>query len=440
MYRTGLEELRAWRKKKDRLPLILRGARQVGKSWLVEEFGRLDFKNIVKVNFEKTPSVSTVFNEDISPKRIIRFLEISTNEKISPTDTLIFLDEIQECPRALTSLKYFAEEAPEYAVIAAGSLLGIAEHEGVSFPVGKVNFMNLFPLSFEEFLIAMGDENLASLLNLSEITMMNAFHNRFEERLREYMVVGGMPAVVKAWKENHFTDEIRRKQEEIVESYLADLSKHAPAIVAVRSRQIIMSIPSQLAKENKKFIYSQVRDGARAKDYESSFPWLSSCRIINTVYRVTTPAIPLKAYEEHSVFKLFMHDVGLLSALANIDPKIVLEGNSVYDLFKGALTEQYVLQELIASGWKNVNYYSNDRSTAEIDFILEAGDSIIPLEVKSGINLRSKSLKTYRDKFSPELSLRASLMPYKEQDGLINIPLYATSLIMEICKKHGENN
>ena len=433
MNRDGLEKLREWRKSKNRLPLILKGARQVGKTWLVEEFGRLDFSNTVKINFEKNPSIAKAFDGDIDPKRILHLIEIFTDQKILPENTLIFLDEIQECPRALTSLKYFAEEAPEYVVVAAGSLLGIAGHQGLSFPVGKVNFMNLYPMSFSEYLTAAGDGKLAKLLSIGDFSSIDVFRVQYEERLREYMVVGGMPDAVKLWIETGSSVSVRRRQEEIIESYISDFSKHAPASIAVKCRQIIISIASQLAKENKKFIFSHVREGARAKEYEECFAWLSSCGIINMVKRVTVPNIPINAYEEQNVFKLFFHDVGLLSALSGLDFKVVLDGNEVYDLFKGALTEQYVLQQLLASGWKEVHYYSNDRSTAEIDFLLDFPSAIIPLEVKSGVNTKAKSLRTYNEKYKPNISLRTSLLPYKEQDWLINIPLYAVSSIRELC-------
>ena len=434
MYREAIEILRKWRVEKNRQPLIIRGARQVGKTWLVEEFGKKDFKDFVKINFEKTPSMIQIFEGDLDPKRIIRLIEISSGKKITANDTLLFFDEIQDAPRALTALKYFAEEAPEYPLIAAGSLLGIAEHEGISFPVGKVNFMNLYPMSFKEFLLASGEEGLAELLS-DDFSLIDSFYERYTEKLREYMLVGGMPAVVKNWVENHKTDLMRKIQEDIIESYLSDLSKHAPAETAVRCRQIIMSVPSQLAKENKKFMYSTMRSGLKSKEYEASFAWLESCRIINVIHRVTTPNIPLSAYEEKHIFKLFIHDTGLLSALSRIDPQIMIAGDSVFDMFKGSLTEQYVLQELIASSWAGITYYSNERSTAEIDFLIEYGKNIVPLEVKSGINTKAKSLRAYHDKYQPHLSLRASLLPYKKQDWLINIPLYGVSKIREICEK-----
>ena len=434
MYREKLEELRAWRERKDRLPLIIRGARQVGKTWLVNEFGRLDFNDIAVFNFEKQESLKNIFEGDLEPSRLIRMLEISAGRKILPGNTLIFFDEIQEAPRALTSLKYFAEEAPEYAVIAAGSLLGIAEHQGVSFPVGKVSFMDLLPMSFNEFLIACGDSQLAALINEGDFQMIGAFAQRYEDRLREYMLVGGMPDAVRIWTESGDFNALRKRQEEIIESYLSDLSKHAPADIAVKGRQIILAIPSQLARENKKFIFSRVREGGRAREYENCLGWLKSCRIINAVKRVTSPSVPLKSYEEDSVFKLFLHDTGLLSALTRIDPAVIISGSEVYDMFKGALTEQYVLQELIASGWKSISYYSNDRSSAEIDFLLESGSDIVPLEVKSGINLRAKSLKAYHEKYSPRLSLRTSLAPFIDQGWLVNVPLYAVSALRKVCR------
>ena len=433
MYRTAITELQAWKNAPARLPLIVRGARQVGKTWLIEEFGKTSFNSYVKINFERNSAAKQIFDGDIDPKRIIRLLEIISQKKISPHDTLVFLDEIQEAPRALTALKYFAEDAPEFPVIAAGSLLGIAEHEGISFPVGKVSFMNLYPMSFKEFLLAAGEKGLAELLS-EDFSMVNTFHDSYIEHLREYMLTGGMPAAVSSWTGSHNSEAMRKVQNDIIESYLSDLSKHAPGETAVRCRRIIMSLPSQLAKENKKFTYSIMKEGAKSKDYETGFAWLESCRIINRVHRVTVPAIPMSAYEDQSVFKLFMHDTGLLCALSRIDPRIMLEGNSVMDMFKGSLTEQYVLQELISSGWTGIAYYSNERSTAEIDFLIESGGDIIPLEVKSGINTKAKRLKTYREKYKPRVSFRASLLPYKEQDGLINVPLYAASRLKDLIQ------
>ena len=432
MYREAIEKLRDWKAKDSRLPLVIRGARQVGKTWLVEEFGKSDFRNIVKVDFEKNPSMADAFTGDLDPRRIIRFLEVFSGETITPGDTLIFFDEIQEAPRALTSLKYFAEDTPMYHVIAAGSLLGIVEHEGVSFPVGKVSFIDLYPLSFREFLMALGEKGLVDLLS-DDFAFMNHLHDRYAEKLREYMVVGGMPAVVEDWVRNHVTESMRTVQKDIIESYLADLSKHAPSDIPVRARQILMSIPAQLAKDNRKFMYSILKKGARARDYEESLLWLKSCRIMNAVERVLMPSIPLSAYNDESVFKLFMHDVGLLTALSGIDPKVIIEGNSVFDLLKGALTEQYVLQELLAAGWEAPSYYSNDKSTAEIDFLLEYNTWIIPLEVKAGVNTKAKSLASYREKYAPMLSLRSSLLPYKDQGWLVNIPLYAVSEIKRVC-------
>ena len=431
MLREAIKKLHEWKLKKDRRPLIIRGARQVGKTWLVEEFGRSEFRNVVKLNFEKTPSLISIFDGDISPKRIIHMLEIASGENIIPEDTLLFFDEIQEAPRALTTLKYFAEEAPEYPIIAAGSLLGIAEHKGLSFPVGKISFMTLYPMTFKEFLLACGEKGLADLLS-ENTKMFSIFHDRYAEKLREYMLVGGMPSVVKEWVESHSTEKMRKVQEDLIEAYIADLSKHAPPEIAIRCRQIIMSLPSQFAKENSKFMYSIVKPGGKSKDFESSFAWLESCGIINIVHRITAPCVPLQAYEEQKVFKAYMHDTGLLSALSHIDPRIMIDGNSVFSMFRGALTEQYVLQELIAAGRKSIAYYSNERSTAEVDFILEEGQNIIPLEVKSGVNTKSKSLLAYKEKFSPCLSIRASLLPFIDQGWLINIPLYAVSKIGNI--------
>ena len=428
MYRSGIGPLKAWKEKEGHLPLVIHGARQVGKSWLVDEFGRTCFKNVVKLDFDKNKNNAKLFGDDISPERLLKRISAATGQRIVPGGTLLFFDEIQEAPRAMTSLKYFAEDAPEYHVIAAGSLLGITEHRGHSFPVGKVEFFDLYPMTFKEFLIADGQEGLAGLLD-DDIRELEPFHDTYVEKLKEYMLVGGMPAAVDAWVRSHDIEAVRQIHVDIMRTYVADLSKHAPSGIARQGAAVLDSVPDQLAKENRKFMYSTVEKGARAKDYQEAFAWLNACKIINRIYRVTCPGLPMKAYMDRSVFKLFLHDIGLLSSQAGINPGAWLGGDPDIDIFKGAMAEQYVLQELIASGWNTIAYYSNDRSTAEVDFLLDSREGIIPLEVKSGKNTKAKSLSAYNKKFSPKQCLRASLLPYKEQDWLVNIPLYAVSRI-----------
>ena len=425
MYRTLMEKLKEWRTQPDRSPLILRGARQVGKTYLVKEFGKNYFENIVEVNFEKNPSAIRYFDGDLDPGRIIRTLSIAFKAEIKEEKTLIFFDEVHDCPRALTSLKYFKEDAPRYAIIAAGSLLGIQEHKGLSFPVGKVSFLELLPFSFCEFLMGIGEEGLADELENGSFDDIALFGERYLELLKEYLLVGGMPQCILKWKETASFEKVRIIQDDIVESYLSDLSKHIPPHVVVRCREIVSSIASQLGKDNKKFIFSHVREGGRAKDYEEAFAWLESCRIINKVKRVTIPRLPLTAYEEQSVFKVYMHDVGLLSSLLKTDTSVFIEGNSLFDAFRGTLMEQFVLTELRSQHYEAVAYYANDKNTAEIDFLVEDRGEIIPLEVKSGINTKAKSLRSYNEKFRPLVALRTSPLPYMEHDWVINIPLYA---------------
>ena len=425
MYRTLMEKLKEWRTQPDRSPLILRGARQVGKTYLVKEFGKNYFENIVEVNFEKNPSAIRYFDGDLDPGRIIRTLSIAFKAEIKEEKTLIFFDEVHDCPRALTSLKYFKEDSPQYAIIAAGSLLGIQEHKGLSFPVGKVSFLELLPFSFCEFLMGIGEEGLADELENGSFDDIALFGERYLELLKEYLLVGGMPQCILKWKETSSFEKVRIIQDDIVESYLSDLSKHIPPHVVVRCREIVSSIASQLGKDNKKFIFSHVREGGRAKDYEEAFAWLESCRIINKVKRVTIPRLPLTAYEEQSVFKVYMHDVGLLSSLLKTDTSVFIEGNSLFDAFRRTLMEQFVLTELRSQHYEAVAYYANDKNTAEIDFLVEDMGEIIPLEVKSGINTKAKSLRSYNEKFRPLVALRTSPLPYIEHDWVINIPLYA---------------
>lgn len=432
MYRTLMEELKVWRTSPDRNPLILRGARQVGKTYLVREFGKECFENIIEINFEKNPSAIRYFDGDLDPARIIRTLSIAFKTEIQKEKTLIFFDEVQDSPRALTSLKYFKEDEPEYAVIAAGSLLGIQEHKGLSFPVGKVSFLELLPFSFREFLMGIGEEGLSDELKNGSFDDIAIFGERYLELLKEYLLVGGMPGCILKWKETSSFEKVRKIQDDIVESYLSDLSKHIPSHVAVRCREIVSSIASQLGRENKKFIFSHVRDGGRAKDYEEAFAWLESCRIINKVKRVTKPGLPLTAYENQTVFKVYMHDVGLLSSLLRTDPSVFIEGNELFDAFKGTLMEQFVLSELRGQNYEAAAYYSNDKNTAEVDFLVEDRGQIIPLEVKSGINTKAKSLRAYYEKFEPLVALRTSPLSYIEHDWVINIPLYALNRMREV--------
>lgn len=429
MYRSAIEKLFKWKNSGRRKPLIIEGARQVGKTWLMKEFGKLAYEDCLYVNFDSNPIVSGLFSADLDAERLISGLELYAGRRIEAEKTLIVFDEIQEVPRALTALKYFYENAPRYHIICAGSLLGIALHGGTSFPVGKVDFLKLYPLSFMEFLSATGEERFAGLVEKQDYGMIGVFAQNYIEALKRYYFVGGMPEAVLAYKERKDFGEVREIQRRILAAYEQDFSKHAPIETVPRIRTVWNSIPSQLAKENRKFVYGLLREGARAKDYETAIMWLCDCGLVHRIGRVSSPGIPLCAYEDIKAFKLFMVDVGLLGCMAGLSQKTLLEGNALFSEFKGALAEQYVCQQLKAQGEFGVYYYTNDRNSCEIDFVVDAGDGIIPVEVKAEVNLKAKSLKAYRDRFSPPLSVRTSMAPYKREEWLVNLPLYAISTI-----------
>lgn len=370
MKREAISKLFEWKNSKDRKPLIMLGARQVGKTWLMQEFAREAYKNSVYVNFEVNDILRELFVKDFDIQRIIGAIQWSTGITVDE-NTLIILDEIQEAPRGITALKYFAEDAPQYNVIAAGSLLGIAMHRNDSFPVGKVEFMYLHPLSFFEFLDAVGEGRMAELLRSKDWEMITAFRSKFEERLRQYYFVGGMPAVVSAFVEDGNAEKVRTVQKNILDAYERDFSKHAPAIEVPRIRMVWNSIPAQLAKENRKFIYGAVKEGARAKDFELSIEWLKDAGLIHKVNRCKKALLPLKAYEDFSAFKIFMSDIGLMAAMSEVSAQSILDENTLFSDFKGALTEQYVLQQLKTDPSLSVYYWSSDNSRGEIDFLLQ---------------------------------------------------------------------
>ena len=425
MYRYAIENLDKWKKSKNRKPLIIEGARQVGKTWIMREFGKKSYNKTVYINFDSNVQMAELFSIDLNVERIIMGLELYAGHKINPSDTLIIFDEVQEVPKALSSLKYFYENASEYHIVCAGSLLGIALHEGTSFPVGKVDFLKLYPLSFKEFLMAIGLERFAELLDKKDYDMIKSFKQTYIDALKQYYYVGGMPEVVASFADEKDFNEARKIQKRILTAYEQDFSKHAPKEIVPKIRMLWNSIPSQLAKENKKFIYGLIREGARAKEYETAIMWLSDCGLVHKVSRINAPNIPLKAYEDLKAFKLFIVDVGLLGAMVGLNQRTLLNGNELFTEFKGALTEQYVMQQLAVNQDLGVYYYTNDRNTCEVDFIVDNGYNIIPLEVKAEINLKAKSLKTYREKFTPEISIRSSMADYSQEIGLINLPLYA---------------
>ena len=432
MYRTAIEELFKWKQNNCRKPLIIEGARQVGKTWLMNEFGKQAYDNTVYINFDSNSQMTELFASDLKPERLIMGLELYAESKIDPNSTLLIFDEVQEVPRALTSLKYFYENAPQYHIVCAGSLLGIALHPGTSFPVGKVDFLKLYPLSFKEFLMATGKERFAKLLDAQDFQMVTSFKLTYVDALKQYFFVGGMPEVVQNFAENKDFNEVRVIQKRILTAYEQDFSKHAPNEIVPRLRMLWDSIPSQLSKENKKFIYGLVRKGARAKDYETALMWLCDCGLIHKVSRVNAAGLPQCAYEDLKAFKLFLVDVGLLGCMAGLSARTLLDGNKLFTEFKGALTEQYVCQQLKTIPDLNVYYYTNDRGSCEVDFIVDTGELIVPVEVKAEVNLRAKSLRTFKEKFSPGISIRTSMADYKREEWLLNLPLYAIDQIKSL--------
>ncbi len=429
MYRTAIEKLCKWKEGKNRKPLIIEGARQVGKTWLIKEFGRKAYADFVYINFDANSRMAELFAADLNVDRLVMGIELYIGRTIEPDNTLLIFDEVQEVPRALSSLKYFYEDAPQYHIVCAGSLLGIAPHGGTSFPVGKVDFLHLYPLSFKEFLMATAGARFAELLESKDFAMITSFKQTYIDALKQYYFVGGMPEAVQSFAEDKDFNEVRGIQKRILEAYEQDFSKHAPVGVVPKIRMVWNSIPSQLAKENKKFIYGLVREGGRAKEYETAIMWLCDCGLVHKVSRVNAAGIPLKAYEDLKAFKLFLVDVGLLGCMVGLHQSTLLDDSGLFTEFKGALTEQYVCQQLKTIEDLGIYYYTNDRGSCEVDFVLDADGKIVPVEVKAKVNLRAKSLKTYREKFKPELSLRVSMVDYKKEDWLINLPLYAVGEI-----------
>lgn len=425
MYRIAIEKLYKWKNSKRRKPLIIEGARQVGKTWLMKEFGEQAYADTVYINFDSNSRMADLFSADLDTDRLIMGLELYAGRKINPENTLLIFDEVQEVPRALASLKYFYENAPQYHIVCAGSLLGIALHQGTSFPVGKVDFLKLYPLSFSEFLMATGNERFAELLKKQDYEMITSFKQTYIDALKHYYFVGGMPEAVQSFAESKDFNEVRAIQKRILAAYEQDFSKHAPNEIVPKIRMLWNSIPSQLARENKKFIYGLVREGGRAREYETAIMWLSDCGLVHKVSRVNAAGIPLKAYEDLKAFKLFIVDVGLLGCMTGLRQRTLLDGDDLFVEFKGALTEQYVCQQLKTVEDLGIYYYTNDRGSCEIDFVVDNGEQIVPIEVKAETNLRAKSLKTYRERFEPELSVRTSMADYKKEDWLLNLPLYA---------------
>ena len=434
MFRRSMDDLVKWKNAKNRKPLIIRGARQVGKTWLMKEFGKTNYEKCAYINFDYNERMESLFSGNLDIERIVTALQIEAGVAIEAENTLIIFDEVQEVPRALTSLKYFCENAPQYHIVAAGSLLGVALHPGTSFPVGKVEFLDLYPLDFLEFLLAMGKDNLVKLLESEDFSLITSFKGKFIDLLKQYYYIGGMPEVVASFIAARDYGKVREIQKRILMAYEQDFSKHAPNETVPRIRMLWSSAPAQLARENRKFIYGLIRQGARAREYELAMTWLIDCGLVYKVSRISKPDMPLMAYQDFNAFKLFVLDVGLLGAMSELDIKSLLEGNKIFEEFKGALTEQYVLQQLIASKKATPYYWSAEKGTAEIDFIFQIDSNIVPLEVKAAENLQAKSLKSYCQKYEPRYAIRTSMSDYRQEEWLTNVPLYAINILSDMLK------
>lgn len=430
MRRKIYEQLKRWKESPRRKPLVIQGARQVGKSWILKEFGKNEYDNMVYISFDNAPLGASLFSDYDIP-RIIRGLEAISHQRILPGKTFIVLDEIQEIPAGLGALKYFCEEHPEYHVAVAGSLLGITLHQGTSFPVGKVNFLKMYPMDFEEFLWALNEDFSAELLRKHDEAVVSGLHEKYVELLRQYYFVGGMPEAIGTYVQTKSVIETRDVQKAILEAYRNDISKHAPLKEIERIQLVLRTLPAQLAKENKKFVYSAVRKGARAAEFETAIQWLVDAGIVYRINRVSRPGLPLRAYEDFNAFKLYLLDCGLFGAMADTDPADVLVDTKLFSEYKGAFTESYVIQQLLTDSAENVFYYSAENSRMEIDAIISIGSSVYPIEVKAEVNLNGKSLKLFAEKFSLPLQVRYSMRPYKRQESIVNLPLYTAAFFCD---------
>ncbi len=423
MYRKIIGELVQWKNNPLRKPIIIQGARQVGKTWIRKEFGKLHFENVVYVNFESSIRLQQIFIDDFSISRLLSIFEIESGKKIDAHNTLIILDEIQEAEKGLTALKYFHENAPEYFVMAAGSLLGVSLQKNNTFPVGKVDILNLSPMSFEEFLINNNEEQIVNALLNRDWAIIDPFHEKLTHYLRLYYFIGGMPEAVQTYLQTQNFAQARKIQSDILIGYENDFAKYAPIEIVPKIRMVWQSILGQLSKENKKFIYGQLKKGARAKEFETAINWLVNAGLILKSMRVSKPTIPLRSYADHDVFKLYLLDVGLINAMANISEQILLNKNQILVEFKGALTEQFVAQELFIK--HDLHYWTADNGTAELDFIVQINQDIIPIEVKAEENLKAKSLRVFEEKFKTQTATRFSMSKYRKEDWLVNMPLYS---------------
>ena len=424
MNRQIYNELKRWKTSQDRKPLVLLGARQVGKTWIMRHFGAQEYESVAYINCDDEPRAKELFTPDYDMDRILLSIQVITGVKVLPGKTLVILDEIQELERGLHSLKYFYEKSPQYHVMVAGSLLGITLGRGESFPVGKVDMLHMYPMNFSEFLDAMGKTELITLIHSKEWQVIELMKDKFEYLLRQYYYVGGMPKVVSKYVSNGDLAEVRKEQMAIVDAYRRDISKHTTNRESMRIGQVLDSLPSQLARENKKFVYGAVRKGARAADFELAIQWLVDAGIVLRVHRISEARMPLKFYEQLDAFKLFLLDCGLLACMADTAADQMLVDNKVFIEFKGAFTEQYVAQELVSMGIKPY-YWSNDRTPAEIDFVVQQDGKAIPIEVKASTNVRSKSLAQFIKDNEELKGLRLSVCSYIDQSWMENVPLYA---------------
>jgi predicted AAA+ superfamily ATPase len=443
MERKASVDLLKWKCSKDRKPLMIYGIRQVGKSWLMKDFGANHYKNTAYITFDNNPRAKAIFNDDFDTKRIIHALEIEANTKIIPDDTLIILDEIQTCKRAITSLKYFNEDASKYHIMAAGSLLGVMtlgqdeekDTENTGFPVGKVNRITIYPMNFMEFLTALGEERFVKLIQDADFKTISTFADKISSLMKLYFYVGGMPDAVKKYVDTRFLPDVQNVQHSLVNDYYADFAKHVPKEDIAKVRKLWDSIPLQLGKENKRFLYSDLKKGSRGRDYETALQWLLDAGMAHKICRISRPNMPLKAYREDNIFKLYMPDIGLLSALTALDLRAYLEpNNAIFNHYKGVLAEQFALQELLAGNDKlPIYFWANELNRAEIEFVLQSNNKIIPVEVKSGKSTKSESLRSYitKEDFAAEIAIKASLLDYSVVNNaygtgcaLHNIPLY----------------
>lgn len=425
MERFAIQQLKAWKENPRRKPLVLMGARQVGKTWLMKEFGRKFYEKVAYVSFFNNETIAKEFKTDYDVKRLLSVLNIASGVTITPGDTLVILDEIQNAPEAFESLKYFCEDAPEYHVVVAGSLLGVALHKGISYPVGKVDLLDLHPLSFREYLYAVGEKSLSDAIQAKDYSVIDLFSEKYISHLKNYYFVGGMPGVVDVFRQDSDYQGARKVQRDIIAQYRGDFGKHADARELPKINMVWDSIPMQLAKENKKFFFGKMKQGARSGDFEVAIQWLLDSGLVHKVHRVNEPRVPLAAYKDFSAYKLFFLDVGLLGAMSELDAQTILEGNRLFVEFKGALTEQFVLQQLVCDTSYTPYYFGTESATFEQDFLVQKGMEAVPIEVKAETNVRSQSLRAFYEKFHPEKSVRFSLLPYKDQDWMVNIPLYA---------------